>query len=400
MKKIIRVLENIIERITSNVFLKAVSNGMVATITLTMIGSLMGLLINLSFVSGIFHDILVIGIQFSSNLLGLWATFLIGSNLADSYNCNKLNAGVLSILSFFILLPSNAQSMLDLTWIGPRGVVSGIVLSLFISRIYCLIEESLRKRFESNRFSFEISLSAGVMIVIFVSILMRTIILLTPYEYYVFFIGKTVLVFLTSVGGTLPGIIFAVALTNVLFYYGIHGATIVLPFMSPVWVSYGVENLMANAMGQVPPHIIESGLFRIYSEIGGAASLVGFVICIKLVNSKKHYKDLVQRYSITTLSNIGEPMIYGLPLKKNKKLLIPMVLAPTLSIVVAYLSIYFGIVPRLKGISVPNGVPVIVDAFLVGGIPHAILQFSTIIFTTIIYLPFVIKKDKDYESNI
>lgn len=396
MDKLIKNFEQAINKVIDNRYLQSISRGMVSTITLTMVGSIIGLIKMFPIESSLFDSILNTSLQFSSNLLAFWAMFFIGGNVANSYGQEKMFSGMLTIYSYMLLLPGNIQNNAEfLSWLGPRGTVSGILLALLVGTILGKISVVISKFVQRddemgnvNKKTITILLLTALIIV------MKILISLSSYESFVVLISRTVLIPLQAIGGSMVGVVFAIIIMNLLFYFGIHGATIVLPFMSPIWVSYSVDNLMANAYGNPSPHIIESGLLRIYTELGGASGMIGLLLCMLLFAKSSFYKSKRKEMGISTLCSIGEPMMFGLPLVKNKDFLIPMVLSPVVSFVIAYLSISLGYVPRLSGISVPAGVPIIIDSLVVGGIKHVALQSVTVLISMCIYLPFFLVSDR------
>lgn len=395
MKKFIQVVENVVEKISSNVYLQSISKGMVATITFTMVGSVLGLIKFLPFEFEFLNNVIDLGLQFTSNFLAFWAIFNVSGNLSLSFGKKHIETGIISILSYLILLPVSKEGHLNLMWLGPRGTVSGIVLALITARLYVMLDNFLGKYLNNECALFEVKkMIVSILTFTVGSAILRNLIALTAYEYYVILISKTILIPLQLIGGTLPGILISVAILNIFFLYGIHGATIVMPFMSPVWVSFGVDNLLAKASGEIPPNIIETGLFRVYSDVGGASSMLGLVLCMFLFSKSNKYKEGVKKFSIPTMLSVGEPLMYGLPLISNKKFIVPMVLGPVVSVTIAYFAIYTGLVPRLAGITIPNGIPVFIDAFLAGGIRHMFLQAAIIVVTAAIYFPFFKADDR------
>ena len=97
-------------------------------------------------------------------------------------------------------------------------------------------------------------------------------------------------------------------------------------------------------------------------------------------------------------------MVFGVPMVLNPVMLIPMMLAPTVTFFLGYFAMKTGIMPYLTGAELPNGTPVVLGGFLAwGGIRGAVFQSILIAISTLIYYPFFKILDKqalEEEANI
>ena len=82
---------------------------------------------------------------------------------------------------------------------------------------------------------------------------------------------------MSHVGGSLPGMIISVILIGILWTLGLHGDTIVLVFIRPVWLSNMSENLEAFQNG-LPIRISSPSSFMTRIAPGGTGALLGLVI--------------------------------------------------------------------------------------------------------------------------
>ena len=81
-------------------------------------------------------------------------------------------------------------------------------------------------------------------------------------------------------------------------------------------------------------------------------------------------------------------------------MLIPFVLAPVASLLIAYFGTYFGLVARVTGVIIPWATPPIISGYLATGgkISGAVVQIIIIIVSVLIYLPFFKSIDMDYKK--
>ena len=91
---------------------------------------------------------------------------------------------------------------------------------------------------------------------------------------------------------------------------------------------------------------------------------------------------------------INEPIVFGLPLILNPIMAIPFITVPLIQTLVAYLAIAANIVPRLNGVQVPFGMPILVNGVLAGGWKVAVLQVVLIAIGMLVYFPFFKVLDK------
>ena len=96
--------------------------------------------------------------------------------------------------------------------------------------------------------------------------------------------------------------------------------------------------------------------------------------------------------AVPGLFTINEPVIFGLPLILNPIMAIPFILTPLVQVLVAYLAIWSGIVPRLSG-KFPLA-PIFLNGFLAGGWQVAVLQVVCVLAGCLLYIPFVKVLDK------
>lgn len=84
----------------------------------------------------------------------------------------------------------------------------------------------------------------------------------------------------------------------------------------------------------------------------------------------------------------------------NPLMAIPFILTPIVQTLVAYFSMYIGLVPRFTGVQVPWCMPIILKPLLAGGWQAAILQVVCIFIGCLIWYPFFKVSDKQrYEQE-
>ena len=393
--------------ISENTYLKSVSKGMVATIPLTMSGSILVLLKTIPFdfwqnflTSTGLISVSEIVLQLTTNMLAVWVVFFIASNLGKRFKQDPVIAGSVCLLAFLVITPigqSDTGKYLAFDWLGAKGMFMAIIVALVVGRFYVLLMEKkvyirlpdsvpafVERSFAAVVPFFIIAVLSGIVAVLFKN---------TEYGTIHQLVYNIVQSPLQNIGGSFGGVVVAYLAMNLLWFFGIHGKAVVYSVVAPIWASYTAANIAATAAGNAPVNIIDMGFTTIFMEIGGAGCCLALCI-LMLLGKSKQYSTMGKMFAIPTFCGINEPITFGTPLVLNPSFLIPTVLAPIISGGIGYCAIKFGIIPMLGGLQVPTGTPFLVNAFLIGGIPSAITQIVCLLACIAIYLPFFMIADR------
>src|SRR5699024_7920239 len=99
--------------------LLAIRNGVVSTLSLILIGTFFMVFINLPFKGWAafiapYSDTLVLPFRMTMGLMAIYATFVMGLDLAKSYKLDGVTGGILSLGAFFMLqMPVNVTTPED-----------------------------------------------------------------------------------------------------------------------------------------------------------------------------------------------------------------------------------------------------------------------------------------------
>lgn len=97
------------------------------------------------------------------------------------------------------------------------------------------------------------------------------------------------------------------------------------------------------------------------------------------------------------LFNINEPVIYGFPVVFNPLIMIPFIIGPLISFVIAYFATWAGLVSKIV-VYVPWSMPPVINAWVASGgdFRNVILQVLLITMMVAIYFPFL----RAYENSM
>lgn len=403
-------IQKISTKVQKNTYISAISNGLMALMPILILGAIFSLINALKLepyqnflVSSGLKDYTSLPATVTTDVIALYAVFSIAYNFAVQHKQQGFSAGILALMSFLLVTP---KGMLDdgatvaygYSWLGAKGLFVAIILALVVGKVYTFV---LEKKFyikmpkgvpPTVEKSFA-ALTPGFLVAVLMLIL-AAIFSATKYGNMHEFVFSIIQLPLTSLGGTWWAMLICIFVIHLLWFFGVHGTLVVYSVVGPIWVALGLENLEAYQRGGESIHIIGSPFFPVYVLLGGAGATLGLVIAMLFAKSAR-YKTLGKLAFIPSLIGVNEPLIFGMPLVLNVRLMIPFILAPLVSSGLAILLTSLGILPVLHGIQVPLGIPVLVNGWMNGGWRVSAFQLVMIGASFLIYYPFFKKADAD-----
>ena len=202
-----------------------------------------------------------------------------------------------------------------------------------------------------------------------------------------------------GVTDSLGGAIMIGFLVPFLWFFGVHGSTIVGGIMGPILQANSLENTEILNSGKELTvanggHIVTQQFMDQFTTVTGAGMTIGIVIFMVLLARSAQYKQLGRLSLVPALFNINEPIIFATPIVMNPIMVVPFILTPVVSAIVTYFALYTGLVPLFTAVQVPWTTPPIISGFLVGGWRTALLQAVVLGIGFLLYLPFIRKADQ------
>lgn len=242
-------------RIAEQRHLKAIRDGIVATMPLLLIGSFF-LIIAFppipaleALVKPYVNDLLKI-VNATFDIIAMVASFTIAYSLAGTYKIDPLASGVLSLSTFMLSVPLTQDGNIPLKWMGSQGLFVAMILAIFTVEVQRkFVEKNLIIRMPegvppSVGRAFA-ALIPGAVTITFIwiihMILIKTIHLTIPEA-----INKLIAIPLLKLGSTLPAVILAILAIQFLWSVGIHGAALVGGILGPIWLTFTQENSAAK----------------------------------------------------------------------------------------------------------------------------------------------------------
>jgi PTS system cellobiose-specific IIC component len=403
-------IQKIAGAIQSNKFIGSISNGLMLTMTVTIIGSIFTLLDSMNIpayqaflVSTGLKGIIGLPASVTVGLISVYAVVTISYSLAGKYKKDGLTAALLSLMSFLLLTPmtlmADNSSGIGTRWLGAPGFFVAMIVALTVSRLYVLIVDKeiyikMPKGVPPTVEKAFASIVPGFIITVLVLAVRGTFASLS-YGSIHSFIYAFLQIPLTSLGGSWWAFIITTIAGSILWGFGVHGTMIVYSVMAPIWSALRLENLAAYQAGAELPHLAPGGVFQqVYITVGGSGATIGLAIALAFAASKR-YRTLGKLALLPSFLGINEPIMFGMPVVLNPKLIIPLILAPLTNVVLALSLTAVGILPRLRGIGSPLGTPMVLTGFIEGGWRVAVFQILLIFVSFSIYYPFFKKLDKE-----
>ena len=192
-------------------------------------------------------------------------------------------------------------------------------------------------------------------------------------------------------------------LAPLLFWCGLHGPGIVGTFTDPMLTANALANqqildLGGQLAGNPVAHIVTQQI-GVYATMGGCGLGLGFLVACFIGARSQQMRSILSLGGIPALFNINEPIIFGAPIVCNPFFLVPFTLAPVIAFLMTYAAIATGFMPPFTAIEVPWCMPPILSGFLLAGVRGAIVQAACIAAAAVIYLPFIIAQDNEYQKE-
>lgn len=396
----------IAERVENQRHLQAIKEGMMSIVPVMIIGSICLLSIAImnmlpeggakSFI-GDNLGTFMFPFNFTMGIISLYSAFFIAESLARKYNLNSIEIGITAVVIQFILCAGVVDGALTTEYLDAQGLFVSIIASILVVEITRFMNEK----------GFVVKLPKEVPNIVSKSFnnlipMIVCIILFTGLSVFVKGatgdpIPKVIMTALAPAINSLDSIaavIIIVLLTQLLWFFGLHGAAITSSVWMPIAANYMAENAANIAAGGEATHIFTIGFYYSLLQVTGSGITLGLVL-LMMFSKSESMKSMGKVSIIPSIFGINEPVIFGTPIVMNPYMFIPFVFGPVIVGVIDFLAFSSGIVA--KPIMEPPGfMPPGVGAFLMTLDWKApVLCLLSILLMTLIYYPFFKIMERD-----
>ena len=339
----------------------------------------------------------------SLNILALYISFTIAYSFAKRKGDNYLSCGILSLLSFLIIIPQtimgqdgNAITAFSTEHFTGTGILVALILAIIVGHLFHYLSgKGLKFKMPEGvppmvSESFE-PIFISMFVVLF-AFLVRVGFAYTPFGDFLNFFDQTIGTFIIKIGLSLPTIFLVYFLANLLWFFGIHPNTVYSAFI-PLQMTLIMTNI-ADAQAGRPLTYLTITLVSMFASFGGNGNTIG--LCLSMFTAKsERYKTMLKLAFVPNLFNINEPLIFGMPVMLNPIFFIPMVFCNVvMGLIGLFATKIFAFTYNPAMSLLPWTTPFFIKALLAGGLSLLIMVMILLVVNTLMYYPFFKIADK------
>lgn len=324
-------------------------------------------------------------------IMTIFVSIGVAYSLAKAYKMDGITSAALSLMCYLLVASPVTDGGLPTTHMGGTGVFTGVICAFFAVELY----RFLKKHNVTIRMPEQVPPAIARSFEVMVPVL---VVFMTLYPLSVFMQAQFGMLIpdlileafkpLVSASNTLPAILGALLLCQLLWFAGIHGAAIVVGLLSPIFLTNIGANTAAFIAGEPIPNVFTQPFWDFYIFLGGSGATLALVILMAFSRSA-HLKSIGRMSIVPGFFQINEPVIFGTPLVLNPTLFLPFVLVPCINATIAYFAVHSGLVGMGVAIT-PWTTPAIIGASWGSGWTFApvLLVVALMILDIFLYLPF------------
>ncbi|MDQ0151080.1 PTS system cellobiose-specific IIC component [Eubacterium multiforme] len=414
MDKLVQFLEKylgpIAGRIESQRHIQSIKNGMMALITVLMVGSLSliisaigGLFPKGSAIKNFFENnaqVLNLPFTFTFGLLALYCAITISYNHAKKLEIPIAHGVVGGVLVTLILDVKIIDGAMNIEYLDSRGMFVAIIGSLIAVEIMAFfIKKKITLRFEglpemiSQTFEAIVPLATIIVIAVIISVTVQN---LTGGAIVPEAITKLIAPSINGVDTVWA--VMLISFTEMLFWFvGLNGFAILVGFVMPFMTQYLAENAAAYQAGTAIPHVFTPSFWDFFLAATGSG-ITGALVILSIMSKRKDLNAIGKAAALPAMFSISEPVVFGLPIAYNPYLFIPFVFGTPLVGGFSFMVLKSGLVRA--PIAQVGGIPVPLAQYLVTMDFRAVILFFVILgLGVLMYYPFFKMYEKSLENQ-
>lgn len=198
----------------------------------------------------------------------------------------------------------------------------------------------------------------------------------------------------------LTGVVGITFLKQFFWFFGLHGSNMVAPVVNSIWVVFDQLNVQSFAETGQAMYLWTGNSWCMYVEHGGAGATLALIIAMKMKNIRPDSRAIANMSIGPAIFNINEPVIFGVPLVLSPIYAIPFIFVTPILAAISFTAVWNGFgAPPVN--YMPWTTPPILNAALATNfdIESIILSIITLVLAVLMYLPFVLIANKEYEKE-
>jgi len=383
-----------------------IANGFSRLLPITMIGTIISLITIVDGYTNLLKNAnllsyVKLGDTMTNGIISVYLVAAMSYEMAKTLKKSPIGAILISEVCFFVLTPMTAFKVDESTvmafttnYLGAKGMFVGMITALLATRLFALfmdkgikikmpaeVPSAISESMESI-FAF-----AGVALIF---VIINVLFALTSFGSAHGFIYSILQKPLEGASDSIWTMLIIACLGELLWFFGIHGSNATSAITNTLYLPLSIANAQALTAGTSMPYILNS-----YFLIMWKCPTRHFILAALLLWAckSKQLKAIGKVSVIPGFFGISEPMKYGIPMVFNPILLIPMVVTPMISLVIAYGATVIGFLPRI-GLKIPWYMPFPFNGIMAGGWAGLVVELIQCAVVIAIYFPFVKLLDK------
>lgn len=308
--------------------------------------------------------------------IALYTVITTSFGLVEYYNKNRsekidiVQPLILAVASFLLLIPAETvQTVVEgspepgsftgvpTTYLGALGVFTGLIVGIVTVELYrFFVNKNWVIRLPENVPSMVsqafVSLIPSTLVIVFWWLIGHVLTINIPE------VISSIFEPLVAVGDSGGAVMIITLLNRLLWSVGIHGGNIVSGVAGTFWTQMNTANLTAMELGEALPYTFTSVFMDNYVWTGLAPMAV-----VMMMSKSPRIKGLGVLAFPAALFNIGEPLIFGLPIMMNPLMMIPFIISYLVLALVSVILTSIGVLP-VPVLTIPWITPAPIKTFL------------------------------------
>lgn len=352
MNKLIEHIEKrkpLFEKISRNIYLRAIRDGFIAGMPVILFSSIFILLAYVPNAWG-FHwsksveGLLMLPYSYSMGILGFFVAGTTAKALTDSINrqleatnqMNYLSTMLAAMVGFLLMAADPAKEGGLLTgFMGTKGLLTAFISAFVTVTIYKLCVKNhvtIRMPDEvppniSQVFKDLIPFTLSIVLLYLVQLIVKHTLGVNVAES----IGALLAPLFQAADGYL-GITLIFGAYAFFWFVGIHGPSIVEPAIAAITYANAEVNLNLLQAGQHADKILTSGTQMFIVTMGGTGATLVVPFMFMWLTKSKRNRAIGRASVVPTFFGVNEPILFGAPLVLNPIFFIPFILTPIVNV--------------------------------------------------------------------
>lgn len=416
MEKLTSALEKYMtpfaNKVSSIKFLQAIARTMTAILPVTVVGGFACLFafMDIPFWTAFLGKFPALQVMFMTiqsltlSIISLYVVIILPYRYCQQLEVeNALGGIVINLASFLLVTPTELYANIPCAWLGHKGMFTAFIVSYVTTRIYALFYKKgfTIKMPESVPSYVGDSLASLIPALVIVPLfgILGAFMSTTSFGSIHQLIYDVIQAPLQNVGSTFPSFLLFGLTATLSFFCGIHGQSTTAAWV-PIYQANNMVVIDEIAAGATRNSVIFNSGTMATMYMGGMTMTLGATILVAFIMRSKRMKTVGRVAIGPQLFNIGEPILFGLPIMLNPAFLLPVVLSAIANATISWVTCAAGFVVY-TGLDPSWTIPMIIKSFFISTTPIqcALVQAIILVVDMVIWYPFLKMQDRKFLSE-